>query len=138
MEKNTFTIDKDKKTVTLCHETKVLDGSMIFETTFDMSNVKFERMLKRMADAEVISWRSRVGIKGLTKAEVEAKELVKTVVDCSKTVERVKHVETPAEKELKKLMNDALAKGGDLKDIMANLRKLMAEKDAAAEEEVAE
>lgn len=122
MEKNTFVVNIGAKTVTLCHETQTLDGSVLFETTFDMSAVPMSRLLKRTADADVISWRARVGIKKLTTAEVLAKNLVKTIVDSSKSVERVKHVETEEEKKIRAAVVAIMSgKGGDA----ASIRELM-------------
>lgn len=135
MEKNTFVVNEKAKTVTLCHETKTLDGSVVFETTFDMSNVSAARMLKRMADAEVISWRARVGIKKLTTAEVLAKNLVKTTVDSSKSIERVKHVETEEEKKIRAAVIAVMSgKGGDvasIKDLMAKAEALIKAREEA-------
>jgi hypothetical protein len=139
MEKNTFTIDLAKETVTLCHETKTLDGKILCETTFDISGMKASRRLKRIADAEVISWRARTGIKNLTTAEAIEKGLQVTTVDTSKTIEKVKHVETAEEKKIREvvtaLMAGKNANTDSLKDLMAKAQAIL---DAKAEEEAGE
>lgn len=120
MEKGKHVVDVEKKTVTFGHETKTLDGSIVITTTFDLSNVDLKRLLKRAADAELIAWRAKSGIKGLTT--VEAKELDNVTVDCSKVTERVKHVETEEEKKIKAAVQAIMSgKGGDT----ASLKELM-------------
>jgi hypothetical protein len=139
MEKNTFTIDAMAETVTLCHETKTTDGKILCETTFDISKMKKERRLKRIADAEVIAWRARTGIKELTTAEAIAKGLQKMTVDTSATLTKVKHVETAEEKELKALVASAMKSGGNMKEIMAKINAALATTKPETEtDEVAE
>jgi Xaa-Pro aminopeptidase len=99
MEKGKHTIDVDRRIVTFGHETKTIDGSIILTTSFDFSKVDLKRLLKRAADAELIAWRAKSGIKGLTTAEAE-KTLQNSMIDCSAVVERVKHVKSESEKKL--------------------------------------
>lgn len=138
MKTGTFHVDVEKKLVSFGHKTKTLDGYVEVTTTFDLSKVKLDRLLKRAADAELISWRARTGIKGLTTEEA-LKTLSNQVVDCSDVVQKVKHVETAEEKELKDLIKGAAAKGMSIKDILAQAKALVgktqSEDEAQAEME---
>lgn len=131
MKTGTFHVDVEKRQVSFGHKTKTLDGFVEVTTTFDLSKVTLDRLLKRAADAELISWRARTGIKGLTTEEA-MKTLADQVVDCSAIVQKVKHVETVEEKELRGLMKDAMASGASIKAIMEQARAILAKQQAAA------
>lgn len=129
MDKGKFIVDAEKRIVTFGHETKTMDGSVVLTTTFDFSKVKIERLLKRAADAELIGWRSKVGIKKLST--VEAAKLDNAIVDCAAITERVKHVETAEEKELRELISAAAKNGKSIKDIL-EMAKALTSKNAEA------
>lgn len=133
MEKGKFLVDTDKKTVTFGHVTKTMDGEVTLTTTFDFANVGLQRLLYDAGTARLIRWRATAGIKKL--ATVEAVKLDNTIVDCSKTIERVKHVETAEEKELKATIQALLAGKGGTKMSMADLLKRVKEMQAATEED---
>jgi len=133
MEKGKYKVDTEKKTVTFGHETKTLDGKATFTTTFDFSKVDLSRLLYDAGTARLIKWRASTGIKGLSTEEA-IRTLSDATVDCSLTVTRAKHVETEEEKELRAMMKEAMAKGGDLKSILARVREAMASGDKEAEE----
>lgn len=141
MKTGTFHVDVEKRQVSFGHKTKTLDGFVEVTTTFDLSKVSLDRLLKRAADAELISWRARTGIKGLTTEEA-MKTLSNQTVDCSAIVAKVKHVETPEEKELRELIKSAAANGKSIKDILAQAKALVAktqtEDEAQAEMEAQE
>ena len=141
MKTGTFHVDMEKKQVSFGHKTKTLDGFVEVTTIFDLSKVSLDRLLKRAADAELISWRARTGIKGLTTDEA-MNTLNNQVVDCSAIVSKVKHIETAEEKELKDLIKGAAAKGMSIKDILAQAKALVAktqtEDEAQAEMEAGE
>lgn len=137
MKTGTFHVDVEKKLVSFGHKTKTLDGFVEVTTTFDLSKVSLDRLLKRAADAELISWRARTGIKGLTTDEA-LKTLSDQVVDCSAIVQKVKHVETAEEKELKDLIKGAAAKGMSIKDILAQAKALVAKTSTQTEAEANE
>jgi hypothetical protein len=123
------------ETVELHHNTKTLDGDLWFDTTFDFTNVSHAQLLKWAADGRKIAWRATAGVKKLTSAEVVAKNLQVMTVDCSKTIERVKHVETAEEKEMKDVIKALLAgqngKKMDMKTMLARVKELQ---DAQMEE----
>ena len=133
MEKGKHSIDVEKKIVTFGHETKTIDGSIILTTSFDFSKVDMKRLLKRAADAELIAWRAKSGIKGLTTVEAE-KQLQNVTVDCSAIVEKVKHVETPEEKARKEKVNELL-KSHSIEELIAMAE---AHKAARAAEDAAQ
>ena len=122
MDKGKHSIDVVAKRVTFGHVTKTIDGEIALTTTFDLSKVTVERMLKRAADAELIAWRAKSGIKQMTTAEAE-KQLQNAVIDCSLITERVKHVETEEEKALKEAVKGLLAQGKSVADILSALSK---------------
>lgn len=135
-EKVTMKVDGEK--VILRHNTKTLDGDAWFTTTFDFSNVSHAQLLKWAADGRKIAWRASAGIKKLTTAEVIEKGLIVTEVDCSKTIERVKHVETEEEKQVREAIKTLLAgpSGGkmDMKTLLARLKELQATSEDEAME----
>jgi len=110
MEKGKFAVNVEKKTVTIGHETKTIDGKVTLTTTFDFSNVSMDRLLKRAADASLITWRAGVGIKGITTAQA-LETLSDKTVDCSKTQERIKRVVSEEEAKVTKLVQGYMARG---------------------------
>jgi hypothetical protein len=124
MEKGKHSINIDNRTVTFGHVTKTMDGEIALTTTFDMSKLSMERMMKRAADAELIAWRAKSGIKGLTT--IEAQKLDNIIVDCSIIAVREKHVETPEEKESKAFVKQLIDKHGTegLKELLERAMKL--------------
>ena len=131
MEKGKHHVDTEKRIVTFGHVTKTIDGTIELTTTFNFSKVKLDRLLKRAADAELIAWRAKSGIKNLSTTEAAA-TLQNAVIDCSKIVERVKHVETADEKALKTLIKEGKM---SVKDILA---AIAARKAAQVETESAQ
>lgn len=133
--KEKVTMKVEGETVILKHNTKTLDGDAWFETTFDFTNVSHAQLLKWAADGRKIAWRASAGVKKLTTKEVEEKGLLKVTVDCSKTIERVKHVETEEEKELKATLKALLSGQTGQKMTMAELLKRIKEVQAKNDEE---
>jgi hypothetical protein len=129
MDKGKHIIDIEKKTVTYGHETKTMDSSIVLTTTIDFSKVDFGRLLKRAGDAELIAWRAKSGIKGLTTAE--AGKFQNAIVDASVEVTREKHVETEEEKQIKAKVKELL--GGSNVNLASLLAKLDELKAQAAE-----
>jgi len=125
--KKTPTVKVIGEIVTLCHNTKTLDGDAWFTTAFDFTNVPHTQLLIWAADGRKIAWRATTGIKKLTTEEITNKGLLNVNVDCSKTAERVKHVETEEEKELKATIAALLSGKGGQKLTMAELAKRLKE-----------
>ena len=128
MDKGKHIVDVDAKTVTFGHETKTLDGSIVLTTTIDFSKVDLKRLLKRAGDAELIGWRSKSGIKGLTTAE--ASKFQNITVDASAEVKREKHTETPEEAENKRIIASLNLDSATLNEL---LKKVLAAKGQTAE-----
>lgn len=130
-EKRTFKVEGKK--VHVHHKTQTLDNKdgVWFDTTFDFSACSEAQILKWAADQRTIAWRAGAGVKKLTEAEINEKGLLNVTVDCSKTVERVKHVETAEEKELKDAINAALSAGKikNMAEVAKMLKELAAKKD---------
>ena len=122
MDKGKHKVDLDAKTVTFGHVTKTLDGELLLTTTFDLSKVTPERLYKRAADAELIAWRAKSGIKSLTTAEAEKFQNI--TVDCSIVTERVKHVVTEEEKALKAALDKLLSGGMSVKDLTLRIEEI--------------
>lgn len=138
MERGKYKVDVENKTVTFGHKTKTSDGHVDLTTTFSFASVVLERLLYFAGAGRLITWRAGSGIKDLTTTEALAK-FQDVVVDCAKTVERVKHTETEDEKVMKAYMIEAKAratkegKSDNLRVIMAHLRDVMDEAEGNAE-----
>jgi len=142
-ESRTFKVNGD--VVSVHHKTITADNDkgIWFDTTFDFSNVSREQLLKWAADQRVIAWRAQAGVKKLTTNEIMEKGLVNVTVDCSKVIERAKHVKTEEEKEQADLIKKAVSAGMSIKEInrliserLELLRK--SEDDELSEEEDSE
>ena len=131
-EKVTFKVDGEK--VSVHHKTLTLSGEKWFDTTFDFTNVSHNQLLKWAADQRKIAWRAQAGVKKLTEGEIALKGLYTANVDCSKVVERVKHVETPEEIELRATLKGLLSGQGGTKMSMGELLKRIKEISAKNEE----
>ena len=110
-QKERVTMKIDGTKVTVHHNTKTADGDIWFDTTFDFANVDEAQKLRWLAGARTIAWRASAGVKKLTSAEIREKGLITTTVDCSKTIERVKHVMSEEEKDMTRRVREYMAKG---------------------------
>lgn len=133
MEKGKFKVDNANKTVTFGHVTKTMDGEVELTTVFDFSKVNADRLLYDAGTARLIKWRVGSGVKKLTTAEALAK-FQNATIDCSIVAERVKHIETPEEKELRETLKALLSGQGGAKLSIADLLKRIKEIQPTSEE----
>jgi hypothetical protein len=134
----TFKIDTTKKTVTFFgQKTKTKDGHVVLNTTISYENADDNRLLFDAASHGLIAWRAGSGIKEMTTAEA-TKNFTNVIVDRSKTSERVKHVETEEEKQLKEILKNMLidqnGKCMDMKTLLARMKELAAVNETPTKE----